>query len=118
LGHLAGRYVRALRSEAELAAPRWGDVRFVSMFVGGGTPTTVPPAELVDLIESLRRAFPFEPGAEVTVEANPDTVDRGSLTALRRAGVTRLSMGAQSFDPAVLRALQRDHDPASVLEAF
>jgi putative oxygen-independent coproporphyrinogen III oxidase len=118
LDHLAGRYVRALRSEAELAARDWRGARFRSVFVGGGTPTTLPSSELVNLIDHLRRTFEFEGGPEVTVEANPDTVDRSSLAALLSGGVTRLSMGAQSFDPAVLRALQRVHDGASVRRAF
>ena len=118
LDHLAGRYVRALRSEAELAAPDWRGARFRSVFFGGGTPTTRPSAELVDVIDHLRGAFEFVGASEVTVEANPDTVDRSSLAALLDGGVTRLSMGAQSFDPAVLRALQRVHDGASVRRAF
>ncbi|HXF37094.1 MAG TPA: radical SAM family heme chaperone HemW, partial [Actinomycetota bacterium] len=118
LGHLAGRYVDALRREADLAAPAWEGDRFVSVFLGGGTPTTLEPAALLGVLDDLRARFPLEPGAEVTVEANPDTVDEPSLAALRAGGVTRLSMGAQSFDPAVLAALERVHGPASVRRAF
>src|SRR5439155_8499464 len=83
LGHLSGRYARALASEADLAAPGWRGERFASMFLGGGTPTMLPPGDLVNLLDHVRATFAFEAGAEVTVEANPDTVDRESLRALR-----------------------------------
>jgi len=118
LGHLSSRYVRALAAEAGLHAPDWTDVPFTSVFFGGGTPTTLDPAELTGLIGSFRRSFVVEDEAEVTVEANPDTVDVDSLRALRRGGVNRLSMGAQSFDPTVLAALERVHQPPSVRRAF
>ena len=119
LGHLAGRYVRALAAEAGLAAAEWPDApRFASVFFGGGTPTTLPSGDLAGLIERLSSTFALEAGAEVTVEANPDTVDHASLEGLLAGGVNRLSMGAQSFDPAVLAALERVHGPDSVHRAF
>jgi putative oxygen-independent coproporphyrinogen III oxidase len=118
LGHLAGRYVRALRREADLAAPGWRDVEFVSMFFGGGTPTTLPAGDLAALVSWFRERFRVTPGAEVTVEANPDTVDEASLSALREAGVTRLSIGVQSFDPAVLAALERVHSAEAARAAY
>jgi oxygen-independent coproporphyrinogen-3 oxidase len=118
LDHLSNRYVRALALEADLNSSDWRGIPFASMFFGGGTPTTLEPAELVGLIGDFHHAFAVDDGAEVTVEANPDTVDRSSLAALRRGGVNRLSMGAQSFDPAVLAALERVHPPESVRRAF
>jgi len=118
LGHLSNRYVRALAAEADLHAPGWHGVEFVSVFFGGGTPTTLDPSELVGLIDHCRAVLAFDDPVEITVEANPDTVDAESLTALRRGGVNRLSMGAQSFDPAVLAALERVHQPTSVRRAF
>jgi putative oxygen-independent coproporphyrinogen III oxidase len=118
LGHLSGRYVRALVREAELNAQDWAGVPFASIFFGGGTPTTVPSRELVNLIDHVRGVLAVGDDAEVTVEANPDTVDRDSLAALLAGGVNRLSMGAQSFDPAVLAALERVHQPESVRRAF
>jgi putative oxygen-independent coproporphyrinogen III oxidase len=117
LGHLAGRYVRALTAEAQLASPGWRDERFGSIFLGGGTPTTLPVVEIVNLVDHLRSTFVVDPGAEVTVEANPDTVDHAYLSELRPA-VTRLSMGVQSFDEAVLLALERVHSADSVRRAF
>jgi oxygen-independent coproporphyrinogen-3 oxidase len=118
LGHLASRYVEALEAEAGLWAEEWRGERFGSVFLGGGTPTTLDHAELARLLACLRGRFEVEPGAEVTIEANPDTVDVGKLAALREAGYTRLSMGAQSFDQRVLDALERVHGPASVRRAF
>jgi oxygen-independent coproporphyrinogen-3 oxidase len=118
LEHLRGRYVRALLREAELAAPVWRDERFVGVFLGGGTPTTLEVADLLALLGQLRDRFEVDRDLEVTIEANPDTVDRAKLASLLEGGYTRLSMGAQSFDPAVLASLERAHDPSSVRFAF
>jgi len=113
LGHLAGRYVHALRREADLHATEWVGERFASIFLGGGTPTTLATSALEGLLDHLRVRFDVAPDPEVTVEANPDTVDEANLVALLDAGVTRLSMGAQSFDPSVLAALERVHSAES-----
>jgi oxygen-independent coproporphyrinogen-3 oxidase len=117
LDHLASRYVSALLREAELAAPAWAGEEVVSLFLGGGTPTTLEVADLRGLLARLRDRFDVPPEAEVTIEANPDTVDRSKLAGLREAGYGRLSMGAQSFDRAVLAALERIHDPDSARRA-
>jgi putative oxygen-independent coproporphyrinogen III oxidase len=118
LDELQPRYLRALLAEAELASPGWNGTRFVSVFLGGGTPTTMAPADLRALLVHLRDRFDVVEGAEVTIEANPDTVDASSLASIRDAGYDRLSMGAQSFDPAVLASLERLHEPASVRAAM
>jgi putative oxygen-independent coproporphyrinogen III oxidase len=118
LDHLAPRYVRALLAEIDLVAPVWADEEIASVFLGGGTPTTLDAADLKGLLANLRDAFRVADDAEVTIEANPDTVDRPKLSALLEAGYGRLSMGAQSFDRVVLASLERIHDPASVRRAF
>ncbi len=118
LDHLKAPFAEALLAEADLEAPRWEGVRFASVFLGGGTPTTLPPEVIGGVLRHLRDGFAIDPGAEVTCEANPDTVGERSLALLRAAGVTRLSMGAQSFDPGVLAALERIHSPDSVRRAF
>lgn len=118
LDELKPGYLDALGAEASRWAPEWADVSFDSVFLGGGTPTTLAPDALAGLLDALRAAFRIQPGAEVTVEANPDTVDAASLSALRAAGVTRLSIGAQSFDARVLASLERVHQPSSVVWAF
>jgi oxygen-independent coproporphyrinogen-3 oxidase len=117
LDHLASRYVAALLREAELAAPAWAGAEMASVFLGGGTPTTLEVADLRGLLVRLRDRFAVTPSAEITIEANPDTVDRPKLAGVLDAGYARLSMGAQSFDRAVLAALERVHDPASVRRA-
>ena len=118
LGHLAGRYTEALEKEADLAAPEWHGFSFASMFLGGGTPTTLPAGRLVKLLYDLRGRFHVEPDAEITVEANPDTVDQGYLGVLLEGGVTRLSIGVQSFDHAVLGSLERVHSPEAARAAY
>ena len=118
LERLQPRYLRALLTEASLAAPAWEGVEVASVFLGGGTPTTMEPADLKSLLTHLRDRFTVAGDAEITTEANPDTVDRVRLEQLRAGGFDRLSMGAQSFDPAVLRSLERLHSPDSVRRAF
>jgi len=118
LDHLSNRYVEALHREAELWATEWQDATFVSLFLGGGTPTTLQHEALIDLLNHLRSTFRFEPDAEITSEANPDTVDEPYLARIRTGGVARLSMGVQSFDPMVLEALERIHSPESARKAF
>ena len=118
LGHLASRYVDSLEAEAGLWAEEWRGERFGSVFLGGGTPTTLDHADLARLLATFRGRFDVDPWAEVTIEANPDTIDAAKLAGLREAGYTRLSMGAQSFDQGVLDSLERLHQPASVRRAF
>jgi len=83
---------------------------FSSLFVGGGTPTLLDPDDLAGVVRRVRDELPLVPGAEVTVEANPETVTAEGMATLVDAGVDRVSMGAQSFAPHVLRALGRRHD--------
>ena len=118
LDELQPRYLRALLAEVAIAAPAWQGSWFDSVFLGGGTPTTMSPGDLGSVLVALRGAFAVAADAEVTTEANPDTVEEASLAALLDAGYTRLSMGAQSFDPAVLRSLERLHAPESVRRAM
>jgi putative oxygen-independent coproporphyrinogen III oxidase len=109
-------YTAALLEEAAMAAAALGPAppAVTSVFVGGGTPTLLPPGDLARLLGRLAELLPFAPAAEVTVEANPETVDAAMADALAGAGVTRVSMGAQSFDDRVLAALGRVHDAARV----
>jgi putative oxygen-independent coproporphyrinogen III oxidase len=109
-------YAAALLEEAARAVAALGPEPPVvtSVFVGGGTPTLLPPEDLARLLGRLRELLVLAPGAEVTVEANPETVDAAMAAGLAGAGVTRVSMGAQSFDDRVLAALGRVHDAARV----
>ena len=124
------RYVEALRADirrvaaagpAGVAPPdnvvqdQWST--FTSIFVGGGTPTYIPAPDLAGVVRLARDVLPIAADAEITVEANPETVDAEYFAQLREAGVNRVSMGAQSFAPAVLEQLGRWHDPDRPLQA-
>ncbi|QTE28487.1 radical SAM family heme chaperone HemW [Pengzhenrongella sicca] len=85
-----------------------------TVFVGGGTPTVLPPGDLARMLEGARSAWGLAPGAEVTTEANPDSVTPASLAELARAGFTRVSFGMQSAVPRVLATLERTHDPRRI----
>lgn len=88
-----------------------------TVFVGGGTPTLLPAADLVRMLDAVRRVHGLEVGAEVTTEANPDSVTPASLEELAAGGFTRVSFGMQSAVPHVLATLERTHDPDRVPEA-
>lgn len=88
-----------------------------TVFFGGGTPTLLPAADLVAILDALRRSFGLAAGAEVTTEANPDSVTPDALQQLRAGGFTRISLGMQSAVPSVLATLDRTHDPARVAHA-
>ncbi len=82
-----------------------------TVFFGGGTPTMLPVDDLTSMLAAVETVWGLGPGAEVTTEANPDSVDAGYLAALREAGFTRVSFGMQSAVPRVLATLERTHDP-------
>ncbi len=110
------RYVAACIADARrLGSMARGPA--TSVFFGGGTPSLLPAAALIDILDALGEAVGVVPGAEVTVECNPETVSAAKLAGLRAGGVTRLSFGAQSMVPHVLASLGRQHDPASVVGA-
>ena len=110
-------YLDALVADLEAALPFiWGR-RIHSIFIGGGTPSLFAP-ELIDrLIGDIRARLPLEAGCEITLEANPGTFERDRFKGYRAAGVTRLSIGVQSFDDAKLAALGRVHDGAQAVAA-
>jgi coproporphyrinogen III oxidase-like Fe-S oxidoreductase len=88
-----------------------------SVYLGGGTPSLLATAAIGELLSHVERRFGLAPNAEITLEANPGAGEIGDLARLRAAGVTRLSIGAQSFDAAELRAIGRRHSPADVVAA-
>lgn len=111
--HLWSRYAAACRTEAR-ALVRLARGPATSVFFGGGTPSLLPAGELVGILAAVAEGVGLAPGAEVTVECNPDTVTREKLATYREGGVTRLSFGAQSMLPHVLGSLGREHDPGNV----
>jgi putative oxygen-independent coproporphyrinogen III oxidase len=107
--HLTDAYLGACRADADRLVEA-GMPEATSVFVGGGTPSMVPPADLVAVLDRV----PCAPGAEVTVECNPDTVTEALVDTYRVGGVNRLSFGVQSTVSHVLEALGRTHDRANV----
>ena len=104
--------------EVDLLAGALGSAPPVeTVFFGGGTPTLLPADDLVRVLDAVRDRFGLAPGAEVTTEANPDSVSPESLAALREGGFTRVSFGMQSAVPSVLAVLDRTHDPERVPQA-
>ena len=116
LDHLQGAYTDALIREIG----RWnGEARpATSVFFGGGTPTLLSPEALGRILGAVRDRFGLAPGAEVTAEANPETIDQGSAAALLEAGFGRISIGVQSLSPNVLRHLDRTHPGEVALAAI
>lgn len=108
-----------LAAEVRHAAAELGEERrpVDTVFVGGGTPTLLGAAALVSLLDAVRGEFGLAPDAEVTTEANPDSVDERMLDDLRAGGYTRISFGMQSTASSVLRILDRTHTPGASLEA-
>jgi oxygen-independent coproporphyrinogen-3 oxidase len=85
-----------------------------TVFFGGGTPSLLPAADLISILNSLETEFGFQENAEITFEANPDSVTKESLASLREAGFNRISIGMQSAVPDVLKTLERTHNPENV----
>jgi oxygen-independent coproporphyrinogen-3 oxidase len=111
-------YAATAIREVELLAPMLpGAPEAETVFFGGGTPTLLPAADLVAVLGAVRDRFGLSDGAEVTTEANPDSVTPDSLAALREGGFTRVSFGMQSAVPSVLAVLDRTHDPERVPQA-
>ena len=111
------RYIEALLADLESALPLvWGR-RVHSIFIGGGTPSLFAPEGIDRLLGGIRARLPLEPGLEVTLEANPGTFERERFKAFRGAGVTRLSIGVQSFDDEMLARIGRVHDGAQARAA-
>jgi oxygen-independent coproporphyrinogen-3 oxidase len=110
---VARRYVEALKREIRLRGGR----TLKTLYVGGGTPTVLGADALGEIFRTVREYFEISPGAEITVEANPGTVDAEKAGALSDFGVNRLSIGVQSFDDAELRFLGRCHTAMEAIRA-
>jgi putative oxygen-independent coproporphyrinogen III oxidase len=112
------QYVAALMADFEQTLPRvWGR-RISSVFFGGGTPSLLSGAAVDAILAGVRARLPLNPDAEITLEANPGTVEAGRFRDYRAAGVNRLSLGIQSFNPRHLKALGRIHDDTQARRAI
>jgi oxygen-independent coproporphyrinogen-3 oxidase len=117
---VARRYMDAVAIELDRRAlsDEFLGCELDTVYIGGGTPTVLPPEWLAELLDRLRLRFAFRPDAEVTVEANPGTVDEAKIAALLEAGVNRISLGVQSFADPILRTLGRIHSAAEAQHAI
>ena len=103
------RYIEALLRDLDVQLPQVEGRQLTSIFLGGGTPSLFSPAAIARLIEYSRAKLGFAADIEITLEANPGTIERGKFAEYRAAGVTRVSLGAQSFDERQLKLLGRIH---------
>jgi putative oxygen-independent coproporphyrinogen III oxidase len=112
------RFTAALLAELRFEAARLGRRRLTSIFFGGGTPSLMPPASVAALIETACDLFDPAADIEITLEANPTSVEAGRLAGYAAAGVNRVSLGVQSLDPVALTMLGRQHDVAEAIAAL
>ena len=112
------RFRQALRTELAWEAARLGRRTLGSIFFGGGTPSLMDAATVADLIDDATRLFDPVPGLEITLEANPTSVELQRLRDFRAAGVNRVSMGIQSLDAGALQFLGREHDADQAIAAL
>ncbi len=110
----AARYLTRIRDDLIAAAPDWANHVVDTVYLGGGTPTLYAPRDLGGLLDLVAARFRVDPGAEITTEANPETVTPDAAKAWRATGLNRISIGAQSFSKAHLKALGRRHGPEAV----
>jgi len=108
----------ALRAELAFEAARLGPRRVTSIFFGGGTPSLMDPESVAALIADAARLFTLAPEAEITLEANPTSIEAGRFAAYRAAGVNRVSIGVQSFEEASLKFLGRQHSADQAIKAI
>jgi oxygen-independent coproporphyrinogen-3 oxidase len=111
-------YLHALQSEAARLESHGAKRKLASIFFGGGTPSLMEPATTAAIIETAERLFGFEDGIEITLEANPSSVEAARFAGFRDAGVNRVSLGVQAFDDASLKFLGRAHDAAQARSAI
>ncbi len=107
-------YVPALLSEIDYYAPRLAGKMVSTVFFGGGTPTLLPPASLDIILGSVKNHFNLSSDCEITIEANPATVERETLEQIRSSGFNRISIGVQSFDAEELKLLERVHNEEEI----
>jgi len=110
-------YVARLARDIEAQASGVEGREVISIFFGGGTPSLFPPESISRVLQAARRCLRVTPEVEVTLEANPGAIERGAFQEYHAAGVTRVSLGAQSFDARALRSLGRIHSPGDTQRA-
>lgn len=111
------RLVKGLVTELENRSPELADDEIHSVYLGGGTPSVLQVDELHDLLNTIRKNYRLDTNAEITIEANPDDINEAKLTALRKIGYNRISIGIQSFADSDLKLMNRRHDSEQAIQA-
>ncbi|MDF3054535.1 MAG: HemN family oxidoreductase [Gammaproteobacteria bacterium] len=111
-------YLNALKKDLLLTSEKISERKIQTIFIGGGTPSLFSPEALTELFTYINNLFPIFENIEITLEANPGTIDQERFTGFRQAGINRLSIGVQSFQPEKLKALGRIHDENEAVRAI
>jgi putative oxygen-independent coproporphyrinogen III oxidase len=111
LTQISNSYIELLIREINMAKAQVGEARVPTIFFGGGTPSLMEPSDIARVITEIENKFGLSEDCEITLETNPDTVDREKLAAFKAAGINRISFGMQSAVPHVLATLDRTHNP-------
>ena len=114
----SGKYIDRLIEDLEEESPYIAGRTLDSVFIGGGTPSLFSGQEIGRILQGVGKQIELAPDAEITLEANPGTIERDSFTAYAQAGVNRVSLGVQSFDDSALRELGRIHDARAAHQAL
>lgn len=115
---LINRYLKALKNEIRLAADKYSNPKLETIYIGGGTPSILSGTELASILEECRQEFDIERDLEITVEANPGTLNKKKLRLIKETGVNRLSLGVQSFNNQVLERLGRIHKREDIIKSY
>lgn len=115
---LAERYVKALEIDIQTTRETEHTRAVDTIYFGGGTPSMLSPSQIERLLDAVHKRFQVDPTAEVTMEVNPGSVSRSTLSEFRRVGINRASFGAQTFDDAELARLGRSHTSTDTLKTF
>jgi oxygen-independent coproporphyrinogen-3 oxidase len=111
------RLVKGMITELETRAPEISTEEITTVYLGGGTPSVLQVTELDDLLKTIRNNYPLAVNAEITIEANPDDITETKLSALRKTGYNRISIGIQSFEESDLKLMNRRHDGEQAVQA-
>ena len=111
------KYLEILLADIQHELDVTPDRKLISVYCGGGTPSLFSPENMQRIIEKLEQSGRLQPGAEITLEANPGTIERGKFAAYRAAGINRVSLGAQSFDATMLQAIGRIHGVSEIYKS-
>lgn len=117
LSTIVNKYFEALEKEIKLDSVFLDNYEIDTVFIGGGTPSAVDSRLIVNLLGLVRKKFMILPSAEITMEVNPGTIDQGKIEDYRRSGVNRISLGIQSFDERLLKAIGRVHSARDAVDA-